>query len=254
MTMNASKTHSNRHQQGEKLGKLEINRLAIAVFLAALSGFTFAQHLGAFSRTDLQEIPPWLTVLSSIAATFISGIAVYLVAQTLNATRETLAATKAMVDDTRRIGETEIRAHLNTARATARVKSGKILTEVEVKNIGRTPATSVSVKVNLILKNFRNNIDYPIGKQMLKIFYDIEASSLETNEFDHGAINPSALNHDGLILELTIDCHFVDIFGYTRRSNRSLWAQLSADPEKTIIHNDIAFFPNPKDAFSVLNG
>ncbi|MDT1063082.1 hypothetical protein RM190_14490 [Paracoccus sp. CPCC 101403] len=89
--------------------QLHRNQIITAVIAAALVAFVVAAYLGAFSRTEFKEIPDWVSALTSVVAAAISAYAVYLVARTLEATKETLKATQEMAADTKRIGDAQIR-------------------------------------------------------------------------------------------------------------------------------------------------
>lgn len=95
MSNSDKETHRLREQ-------LHRNQVLTAVIAAALVGFVVAAYLGAFSTTSLKEVPAWISALTAVVAAVISAYAVYLVAHTLDATRQTLRETK-------RIGDAQLR-------------------------------------------------------------------------------------------------------------------------------------------------
>lgn len=81
----------------------EQNRLVLFTFSAFWVGFLTAMYLGAVAQADFDDVPGWMTAIASVLATGVSVIAVYLVSQTLLATKETLDSTREMAGDQKRI-------------------------------------------------------------------------------------------------------------------------------------------------------
>lgn len=89
---------NNMEAPHRSLGTLERNRLVAFSFCAALFGFACAIYLGAFSASELKEIPEWISAIAAAASAAISAFAVYLVAGTLKATVATLEITQRMAE------------------------------------------------------------------------------------------------------------------------------------------------------------
>lgn len=86
-------------------------------------------------------IAQWAMAILSLAA-------VYLLRETLKASRKTLKATQKMAGDTREIGEAQVRAYVNVERAEVRGFSPneKIGFYYEFKNTGSTPAKRFEIR------------------------------------------------------------------------------------------------------------
>jgi len=86
-------------------------------------------------------IAQWGMALLSLAA-------VYLLWETLKASRKTLKATQEMAGDTREIGEAQVRAYVNVEKAEVRgfSQNGKIGFYFEFKNTGSTPAKEFKIR------------------------------------------------------------------------------------------------------------
>ncbi|WP_122077007.1 hypothetical protein [Pseudophaeobacter sp. EL27] len=127
------------------------NRLVLFTFVAFFLGFITALYLGAAGQTDLQKIPAWLTAIASTGATAISLVAVYLVYQTLEATRETLVSTREMSKDQRRIGEAQIRPFLLFEGQFFHSVDGCVEGYIKLVNYGTAPATKVRIGVDVFI-------------------------------------------------------------------------------------------------------
>lgn len=107
---------------------------------------------------------PWVSIWDRFISTFIdpydtiaqwsmaalSLVAVYLLWETLKASRKTLSATQEMTRDSKEIGEAQTRAYLSIKIAKAFVdeKDG-IVFEIEVHNTGNSPARDVHAIVSV---------------------------------------------------------------------------------------------------------
>lgn len=133
----------------------ERNRLVLFTVTAFLVGLLAALHLGAVARADFKDVPGWLTAIASVLATGTSVIAVYLVFQTLRATRETLDITQEMTRDQRRTGEAQIRPFILFKRERYQVNDGKIHGFIVLRNYGNTPAIRVRVDADVYLTFYK---------------------------------------------------------------------------------------------------
>ncbi|NSY36859.1 hypothetical protein [Leisingera sp. ANG59] len=138
----------------------EQNRLVLFTCVAGMTGFVVAVYLGAFAKTAVTEIPPWLSAVASVLATGISAIAVFLVARTLQATRETLAVTHNMAEDAKQVGVSQSRAWVSPDIVSTQTRvdpSEKVATfqvNLRVQNYGRSPATSVWTRAQVIYHKY----------------------------------------------------------------------------------------------------
>lgn len=122
------------------------NQLISSLFVGVLSGFIFAIYLGAFSSKDYENVTDWLAVLVASVAAGISLYAVRLVARTLKATQDTLAATVQMANDQRRIGNAQIRPWVLASSYSINERDYDDYTAViHFKNFGHTPARFVRI-------------------------------------------------------------------------------------------------------------
>lgn len=92
------------------------NRLVLFTVAAALGGFVAAMYVGVFTNSDFKEIPPWVSALASTGATLVSILAVVLVARTLQATRDTLDATREMATEQKTHGDEQLKAALEATQ------------------------------------------------------------------------------------------------------------------------------------------
>ncbi|WP_191569362.1 hypothetical protein [Paracoccus yeei] len=135
--------------------QLHRNQIITAAIAAVLVAFVVATYLGAFSKAELKEIPPWVSALTSVVAATISAYAVYLVAQTLRSTQEMLSLTRDMAEDQKKLVHTQIRPWVLLDNI--EVSGGMTgLAEVtylryKIKNYGHTPAryAIVTFRVNV---------------------------------------------------------------------------------------------------------
>lgn len=124
------------------------NLLVTCTFSAAVGGFVVAMYLGAFSSSDLTELPDWLQALTSVLALGVSALAVLLVYFTLKETGKTLNITRKMALDQERIGEAQTRPYIfaeTIKENDLRDHDGHMHIELRLKNYGNTPATIVNV-------------------------------------------------------------------------------------------------------------
>lgn len=119
------------------------NTLVVGVVAGFLLGFIIAMILGALGVLSLGDFPAWLQGVSGVVAAIISAYAVYLVSQTLMATRETLFATKVMLSHQREIGEAQLAPYLIISRKKVVNYQDETVISFRIKNYGTTPALGV---------------------------------------------------------------------------------------------------------------
>lgn len=119
-------------------------------------------------------IAQWLMAALSLAA-------VYLLWETLQASRRTLRATQDMAKDTREIGEAQTTSYMVVEHADIRPLKVGIWVDITIKNVGSTPANNVMawVKVRPYNVSFPKSIN-PFSMEKLVEFQTVE----------HGAARP----------------------------------------------------------------
>lgn len=123
-----------------------INTLTVGFSGGVIAGFILSLALGAFNVDEMADVPDWLQGVASITATLVSVYAVYLVAQTLHATREALNETREM----RKIADEQVRAWvlIHKHEIFPGPQAGRI--EFVLKNYGKSPALSISISGAII--------------------------------------------------------------------------------------------------------
>jgi hypothetical protein len=141
---------------GPQMEYTERNRLVLFTSVVGMLGFVTAVYLGAFSKPDYLQIPPWLSAVASIFATGISAIAVLMVAKTLEATRETLSVTQRIAEDSRQVGLSQSRAWVSPHAVSTQTRvnnsnnSAQLQVNLKVQNHGNSPATKVSCSAKVV--------------------------------------------------------------------------------------------------------
>ena len=125
------------------------NSVVVGVLAGLMMGFLVALLLNVFQLGKSSEAADWLQAVSSVTAALISAYAVYLVAQTLKATRDTLIATQWMAEQQTRIGNAQTRPYFLLERARSEDRGEKVEVFLLFKNHGSTPATSIQTKSTL---------------------------------------------------------------------------------------------------------
>lgn len=125
--------------------RLHRNQITTASIVAVLTSFVVAAYLGAFAKSELNEIPAWVSALTTVVATLISAYAVYLVGQTLKATRETLEATRQMAYDQKNLGDNQIRPWVLLNSFPGIVAGNNFGVKLTFKNFGSTPAKDLKL-------------------------------------------------------------------------------------------------------------
>lgn len=86
----------------------------------------------------------------------VTGLGVWYVSQTLNATREAIEATNLATDETRQIGRAQVRAYLLLARVGFRVTNKRVVARYMVRNSGQSPARRVRIELSKAAFEWRN--------------------------------------------------------------------------------------------------
>lgn len=132
--------------------RIERNRLVLAVFIALCAGLLLAMVFGALPDVALKT-DEWVAVSIAAIAAGISGYAVYLVNQTLEATRKTLEVTQAMAKDQKRIGDAQTRAWLLIEKCHVKGLGESPHFIAILKNFGKSPASMVNIKATTIMED-----------------------------------------------------------------------------------------------------
>lgn len=138
------------------------------VLVGALAGIAGAVAVlgavGIIRINEWKEVPEWMQGVSSVVATAVSILAVWLVARTLKETQHALAVTQRMADDQAKIGDAQTRAWVYVDRwEFLKHKSGLRL-YVYFKNYGNTPARNLEIEAyyqNTILILERDDVYRP---------------------------------------------------------------------------------------------
>lgn len=148
------------------------NTLAVGLFAGAMAGFILSMLLGAFNVGKMGNVPGWLQGVFSGMSTLVSVYAVYLVSQTLKATRDALDATIEMAADQKRFGDSETRAWLFAEQGDVRYKSHQQgFMQIPIKNFGRTPA--MNIKFKIILRSSIEN-----GQSKAKVYFPLQQGQI----------------------------------------------------------------------------
>lgn len=101
--------------------------------------------------------------LAASATFFVTGLGVVYVAQTLDATRAAVEATNRATDETRQIGEAQVRAYIGGHEAEiVRAKDGRgFFLNYSLKNYGQSPARKIEVFFALIYLHARSIGEWP---------------------------------------------------------------------------------------------
>ena len=195
------------------------NTLVVGIFAGCMLGFILAMLAGAFGVGTIQSVPAWLQGVFSGFAAFVSVYAVFLVSETLQATRKTLDTTQAMAEDQRKIGNAQTRPWILVSdyRATPYYDFDTIM--VTFKNYGNTPATSVLINAQLVFwksQDVEENNEY----QEQKV---VEFRPLKTKMIS--ALPPNT--------ELTWEDDIRDIF-----MDGDMWAMLEIDVSYVLVHDE----------------
>lgn len=126
------------------------NTLVVGLFAGCMIGFLLAMFAGAFDVGMMKEVPPWLQGVFSGLATLVSVYAVYLVSQTLQATRDTLTATSQMAEEQKKLGDAQTRAWVLVDSYEATEDGNDLIIAINFKNYGITPATNVILHPKII--------------------------------------------------------------------------------------------------------
>lgn len=127
------------------------NTLTLGVFVGICAGFVISILLGMTEIHRSPGAPEWIQAISSVAAVLISGLAVFLVSQTLAATRDMLIETRRAVEHEERIGEAQTRPYLLYSHQ--EISHDELFESanfaISIKNFGSTPASSVKISAML---------------------------------------------------------------------------------------------------------
>lgn len=129
------------------------NTLTVGIVAGLLGGLILAMILQVFDVGKLKDVPAWLQGISAIFATLVSIYAVYLVSQTLQATRqtldqanETLKVTQQMAEDQKEIGDAQTRPWVAVIKAEYDYAEDPGEIRFDCKNFGNSPAIDLLVK------------------------------------------------------------------------------------------------------------
>ncbi|MBC9245805.1 hypothetical protein H4P12_03545 [Paracoccus sp. 11-3] len=142
------------------------NTLTVGAVAGVLGGFILSMAVGAFQIGEIKEVPAWLQGISGMVATLISVYAVYLVAQTLKATRETLDATRKMAEDQNIIGNAQTRPWVIIDRFTEEITRDEfIAVHLKFTCYGPTPAKYLDIQSELTGRRPKSSDDSEIVYQ-----------------------------------------------------------------------------------------
>lgn len=130
------------------------NTLTVGLFVGSLAGFFVAMLLGVFKYQGDSSATDWVVAVTAVAAAFISALAVVLVAQTLQATRETLKATQKMGEDQKKSDDLKTRPWLLYTSLEFTFEPRATIANVRFKNFGPTPARQAIFAAKLIGRNY----------------------------------------------------------------------------------------------------
>lgn len=145
-----------------------MNTIVVAAVAGVLAGFILCLLAGFFNVGQISAVPGWLQGVSGMVAVLVSVYAVYLVSQTLKATRDTLEATKAMANDQRMIGIAQTRAWLLVESYDSNFEldydfrgDANFAVNVRIKNYGNTPAINVRILPKAVTRDYVQISDDP---------------------------------------------------------------------------------------------
>lgn len=116
------------------------NRCCLYVFVAFVSGFLIAMYLGAFATAENDEVNDWVVAIIAGISASISALAVYYVFHTLKATRETLEASKDMLENQKAIGKLQTQAWILPLSLECELDGEAVF---RFKNFGTTPCLNL---------------------------------------------------------------------------------------------------------------
>lgn len=118
----------------------------------------------------------WTTVLTAVGVVFLGF--------TLWYTHETLVATRSAVDETRRLGEAQVRAYLSVEKAeiVCRDRLPPII-RLSVKNSGNSPARNVKILHKIAINKFETDLTENNRNETWKTFPD--ASLIASGAVNH---------------------------------------------------------------------
>lgn len=195
------------------------NTFVVGLFAGCMVGFILAMLAGSFDVGTIQSVPAWLQGVFSGLATLVSVYAVFLVSETLQATRKTLDATQAMAEDQRKIGNAQTRPQIlvNSYCTEANYYFDTII--VAFNNFGNTPATNVIVNAQLVFwksQDVEENNDYQEHKV-------VEIRPLKTKMISALPLNTELIWQDDIR----------DIF-----MDGDMWMVLEMDVSYVLVHDE----------------